>query len=352
VDIAIVLDESGSMRHIIPFSESETWFGNDFWGERKKAAAKLVKSLADTDRVAIVAFNHQARLLMRLTFLGANGARESARKAIDQVSYYGGTNIDAGLELGVQQLSASPIAGRHQSIIFLTDGRGAFRTRTGKLVSTFNPATVANARKAGIRIFSIGLGKDIDRELLEKQIAFASGGKYYPVESASALSAVFQSIVKDIDTGVMNRTRDVSQPIIDTKLLFLFRILSWAVMGLVIGAGQGIRENSPEDLRACSWGGLIGGALGGACFDPVTSALVVGDGSVGRAVADIIVGAFIGGSMRLAQGTVEKRSTLSDALPRNREEVVRSPTQVVYKRPDGLSARVLSKVKQEVERER
>ena len=62
-----------------------------------------------------------------------------------------------------------------------------------------------------------------------------------------------------------------AMPLTSPRMLILLRILSWAVMGLAIGAGQGVRENTREDLRACSLGGLLGGAIGGALFDPVSS---------------------------------------------------------------------------------
>jgi hypothetical protein len=103
---------------------------------------------------------------------------------------------------------------------------------------------------------------------------------------------------------------------------YLLRIISWLIVGLAIGAGQGIRENTREDMTACSLGGLIGGAAGGALFDPLTSVVSFSGGILGRALGDIVVGACIGGSMRLAQKKLvmdrdKEPTTFLNVLPRS-----------------------------------
>ena len=108
--------------------------------------------------------------------------------------------------------------------------------------------------------------------------------------------------------GHLLRDHLESEPV----LFIILRILSWAVMGLAIGAGQGVRENTREDLRACSLGGFLGGAVGGALFDPVSSVIALGGGLVGRCLADVVVGACIGGSMRLAQQHMVEMSRQGD----------------------------------------
>jgi hypothetical protein len=90
-----------------------------------------------------------------------------------------------------------------------------------------------------------------------------------------------------------------------------------------------VRENTREDLRACSLGGLLGGLVGGALFDPVTELVALGQGIVGRGLADLVVGATIGGSMRIAQERLVEASgkpttTLLAALPEKRGLVVLS----------------------------
>jgi len=118
-DIAIVLDSSGSMRQLL-------FFGNDPWGKRKKAAAKLVGRLSTTDRVTIVDFDHHARVLFPLTTLGSSQTRKAAKAAIARVDNTGGTNLTVGLHTAIQELLQHPAEGRDRHVIFLTDGQGEY----------------------------------------------------------------------------------------------------------------------------------------------------------------------------------------------------------------------------------
>lgn len=81
------------------------------------------------------------------------------------------------------------------------------------------------------------------------------------------------------------------------------RLSGWAIMGAVIGLGQGLSTLSPKRLLYGLVGGLMGGILGGAAFIVVTtptSAFVaaVADrnetGVFGRAVGFTLIGAGIG----------------------------------------------------------
>jgi len=113
---------------------------------------------------------------------------------------------------------------------------------------------------------------------------------------------------------------DDAEQLTHPTLLLVLRILGWAAVGLALGLGQGVRENTREDLRACGLGGLLGGALGGALFDPVSEMTALGAGMVGRALADVVVGASIGGTLRVVQARLVEASgkpttTLLSILP-------------------------------------
>lgn len=103
---------------------------------------------------------------------------------------------------------------------------------------------------------------------------------------------------------------------------YLARVQGWAAIGLLIGAGQGVRENTREDVVACALGGLVGGTLGGMLFDPLSSVFDSATGAAGRLVGDVVVGACIGGAMRLLQERLVDESekpatTLTTWLPKN-----------------------------------
>jgi hypothetical protein len=305
-DVAIALDSSGSMR------SGFLWFvgGNDPEGERRKAAKELIDHLSGNDRVAVVDFDDVGNVLFPLTAVDSGAAREAAKQAIDQIDDSGGTNLSAGLDLALEELIRNK-AGRRQFLIFLTDGAG-----------NYDQAAEQRAKAEGIAIYTIGLGSQVEATLLTS-IAQATGGKYYPVSNASQLSLLFQQIyVENLDMATKSGPPAQGSSSGDGSLIYIIlRIVSWALMGLAIGAGQGVRENTREDLRACALGGLLGGAIGGALFDPVVSAVSLGAGVVGRCLADVVVGACIGGSMRLAQQHIVEASgkqttTLLSVLPK------------------------------------
>jgi hypothetical protein len=308
-DLAIALDSSGSMKALF-------FLGNDPWGERQSAAKNLIDRLSPTDRVAIVDFDEAGTVVHPLSFLGSETARETAKNAVARVDNSGGTDLSAGLDAAIGELVTRRDAERSRFIIFLTDGAGAYSSESA-----------ARARREEIKIYTVGLGDEVQTDLLQG-IAKETGGQYYPVSDASQLTALFETIVRE--HGAMVETK-AAESEGDPLLLLGLRILSWGAMGLLIGLGQGVRENTREDLLACGLGGFLGGALGGALFDPVVSLLTAGDGLAGRALADLVVGACIGGSMRLAQEKIVEASdkpgtTLISILPQKASSVTFRPS--------------------------
>lgn len=302
-DVVVVLDSSGSMRQLL-------WLGSDPWGQRKKAAAKLVDRLSSTDRVAVVDFDDRAQLLFPLTSLGSSQTRNAAKVAIARVDDTGGTNLTVGLHTAIQELLQYPAEGRDRHVIFLTDGQGEY-----------DPAVLEPILGETVRIHTVGLGSDVDAALLSG-IARQTGGGYYPVAKAGALIAVFEKIFSEhLDlTEQRSEAPEDAEQLTHPVLLLVLRILGWAAVGLALGLGQGVRENTREDLRACGLGGLLGGALGGALFDPVSEMTALGAGMVGRALADVVVGASIGGTLRMVQARLVEASgkpttTLVSILP-------------------------------------
>ncbi len=305
VDLAIVLDSSGSMKGWL-------FGGNDPRGLRRQAAIHVVDRLTEQDRVTVIDFDDAATVLFPLAFLDSRQVRAAARRAVEQVDDVGGTNLDAGLVAALQELGLNRLEGRPQHVIFLTDGGGYF-----------DPRTAVQAAGLGIVVHTVALGGDTDAALLQS-IAAQTGGLFQPVADAEKLVEVFAHIYEEtlqmtsfeesLATGSVHPVRRTVQ--------YLLRILGWALAGGLIGLGQGVRENTREDLRACGLGGLLGGALGGALFEPVSGAVALGAGFVGRALGDVVVGAAIGGSMRLLQqrmveGSGRPPTALTAVLPRN-----------------------------------
>lgn len=294
-DIAIVLDSSGSMKAFI-------FGGNDPWGQRHKASKQLIDRLSTNDRVAVVDFDDVGRLALPLTRLADDAARKQAKDAVDSIDSSGGTNLDAGLQVAIEELQRSRESGRSQTILFLTDG-----------VGTYSPSTAESARRSGITIHTVGLGSEVDSQMLEG-IASTTEGRYFAVGQASDLIATFERIRKEsLGNMADQRRQGADQGATDEEQrtspiwLWLVRLASWGAMGLLLGLGQGLRDNSWQDLRSCALGGMLGGVVGGVLIEAFQLGLTGASGLYSRALADILVGALIGGSLRWIKNAAEAR---------------------------------------------
>ena len=171
-DVAFVLDSSGSMS------------SNDPQGFRRTAAKLFVDAMLSEDRGAVVDFDSFASLLQGLT-----SDKAALKAAIDRIDSSGGTNIAAGVQVGISALAPSTDPLRGKIMILLTDGIGSW-----------NPGLIAVAVAERITIYTIGLGSSIDEPQLQS-IATGTGGQYFHVANAADLPDIFREIDEEIDEG-------------------------------------------------------------------------------------------------------------------------------------------------------
>ncbi len=184
VNLVLVLDKSGSM-------EGEPI------ENLKKAVKEILNQLEDEDRISIVLFDSEARVLVSNT---PASARKELRTRVEDIFPLGGTSIDEGMELGLQE--AEKFHGKEvvSWMILLTDGKNDH----GDNNKCIELARVA--RKKGINISTIGLGRKWDPKLLE-QISDFSGGKMYYVDNPEDLKEKFLKELENIKNVVY---RDIS----------------------------------------------------------------------------------------------------------------------------------------------
>jgi Mg-chelatase subunit ChlD len=105
----------------------------------------------------------------------------SLRPAVAGFVTQSDTNVGAGLELGMQELAATP--GR-KTLVLLSDGK----TNVGSTSTEILATVVPRARAEGIKIFTIGFGAgaEIDEDLL-RSLAAGTGGEYSLVGTPLAL---------------------------------------------------------------------------------------------------------------------------------------------------------------------
>lgn len=167
-DVVLVMDTSGSMEGQ-PIADART------------AAKGFVDRLEPgTDQVSLVSFSDSATVNQVLaSYAGA------LRVAIDGLSAGGSTNMADGLARARAELdSARHRPANAKAIVLLSDGR----PNVGG-----DPLPEATAAKAaGVRIFTIGLGSEVDPALL-RSVA-SSPDDYFYAPSSDQLAAIYQQI--------------------------------------------------------------------------------------------------------------------------------------------------------------
>lgn len=158
LNLCLVLDHSGSMNG----RPLETV---------KKAAINLVERLNPGDRISVVAFDHRAKVLVKNQALHD---LDEVKKQIKRLSADGGTAIDEGLKLGIEEVAKGKQDTVSQ-IFLLTDGENEHgdNNRCLKL------AQLAPSYK--LTLNTLGFGANWNQDILE-QIADAGGGSLSYIE--------------------------------------------------------------------------------------------------------------------------------------------------------------------------
>lgn len=183
-DFTFVVDVSGSMsgRKLV---------------QAKAAGKQVLGTLGAGDRFRIIDFSSDARSF-RDSFVAATQANiREAERYIEQLEAEGGTNISGALE---DALRDAPVRGRLGVVLFLTDGEPTAGER--------NPARIAERAasiRRGRRVFTFGVGADVNAMLVE-QLAMEAGGTAHfvrPNESVEhSVSLVASQLVDPVLTDV------------------------------------------------------------------------------------------------------------------------------------------------------
>ncbi|MHB8377325.1 MAG: VWA domain-containing protein [Dehalococcoidia bacterium] len=149
----------------------------------KDAAKRFIAELAPQDRVAVIAFSDQVRLLQDYTTDHA-----AASGVIDGLQAGGNTALYEATAGAALKAATSPASRR--AIILLSDG--ADFGSSGKVS---RQQAIDAAAKAGVPFFAIGEGNDIDRAYLQ-QVAAASNGRYLEAPDPKQLGDLYAGIAR------------------------------------------------------------------------------------------------------------------------------------------------------------
>ncbi len=178
VNLALVLDVSGSM-----YEEDGT--GNSRLRRIQDAAHAAIGKLRPEDTLAIIAFAHNAQIVLPPTSLSEMDRIEEVIQKIDMFDVDpGGTSMDEGIQLGLEQIEKIHGPGKLSQLVVLTDGETSGEQQCRELAQ--------QAAKKNIRLHVIGVGTEWNQNLIKDLARLAEGDwGYIDVNDASAAERVF-----------------------------------------------------------------------------------------------------------------------------------------------------------------
>lgn len=224
---------------IICIDVSRSMLAEDIKPNRLEVAKERIRDftrLRPTDRISVVIFSEKVFTLLPLTTDPA-----LVDKVLSEISigYLGsGTNIGDGLALSVARAVNSDT--KNKVIILLTDGVAN--------VGTLTPMQAAEeAKKFGIKVYTIGLGTDDDARIpvgpgvfgtqyqlipggsidykTLKEISDLTGGKFYPAKSDKALKEILSDIQELEKTEIK-----VNQQIVYDEMFYVYLLIGVSIL--------------------------------------------------------------------------------------------------------------------------
>lgn len=185
-EVTLVLDRSGSMR------------GNKL-ASVKEAAKQIVSGLNPGERFNIITYNEGVNLFEAAP-VEKNGASEKAAHAwLDAVVARGGTNMHEALAAALSQPSHE---GMLPVVLFLTDGLPTIGRTSEKSIA----ALAGEGNRAERRIFTIGVGEDVNAPLL-RRMAEISGGLPCYILSGENLEVKLSQVFRQLYGPVFRKVR-------------------------------------------------------------------------------------------------------------------------------------------------
>ncbi len=181
LNLCLILDHSGSMSG----RPLETV---------KKAATRIVDSLNPGDRLSVVVFDHRAKVLVPNQTIDNP---ERIKQQINRLSADGGTAIDEGLRLGIEELAKGKKETISQAFL-LTDGENEHGDNN-RCLKFAQLATNYN-----LTLSTLGFGDNWNQDVLET-IADAGGGTLSYIQQPDQAVDIFSRLFSRVQTvGLTN----------------------------------------------------------------------------------------------------------------------------------------------------
>ncbi|MCX5744202.1 MAG: VIT and VWA domain-containing protein, partial [Proteobacteria bacterium] len=174
-DVTIVIDHSGSMT-------------GEPMEHAKAAAIDMIRILDPKDRVNVIGFDDDTDPLYPAPRLLDGKTRDEATGFVERLRESGGTDIARALALAI----ASQDGRRPRIVVFMTDGQSEV------------PSAIAAAAadKGDVRLFTVGLGKAVNKPFLAR-LAAVKRGRFLYIERANAIEAEVSRLATQISRPLL-----------------------------------------------------------------------------------------------------------------------------------------------------
>jgi Ca-activated chloride channel family protein len=176
-DVTIVIDRSGSMT-------------GDAMEHARVAAANMIKRLDARDRINIISFSDEVDPLFSAPQTLDADTRKRAVEFAERLRPGGGTDIALALRTAIS--SQDRKESRPRVVIFMTDGQSEAE----------QALEAAKSDTGDTRVFTLGLGKEVNRPLLQR-IAAVKRGRFVYVDSPQSLDAEVGKLAASIAKPVL-----------------------------------------------------------------------------------------------------------------------------------------------------
>jgi Ca-activated chloride channel family protein len=178
LNLALVLDVSGSM-----YEEDGT--GISRLDRIRKASTSALEKLKPEDTLAIVAFAHNAQVVLPPTPVAEKAKIQDVVQRIDMFDVDpGGTAMDAGIQLAMAEVERTVRPGTLTQVVVLTDGETSGEQGCRQLAQ--------EAAQKKMHLTVMGVGTEWNSSLIKDLARLAEGEWYYiDVNEADAAEKVF-----------------------------------------------------------------------------------------------------------------------------------------------------------------
>ncbi len=215
-DIVFVLDTSGSMADE---------------GKMEKAKNALlfgIKTLREGDKFNVINFAGEEHLMESGLISADEKGKKRGEEFVKKLQPTGGTNINDAVIAAMKQFASSD---RPKLLVFMTDGLPTVgETNVEKIV-----ANVEKGKNTNVRLFTFGVGYDVNTTLLDKLAAENSGVSDYiepkenlEVKVGNFFTKVNSPVLTDLDLDFGNVQTELAYP---RKVTDLFKGMQLTMIG-------------------------------------------------------------------------------------------------------------------------